>query len=219
MDERIPAEWIPNAAAWTAVVREGRIGTRVRVTDQAVIDAVLARGPRSVLDLGCGEGWLARALAARGVAVIGVDGVPALVEAAQQAGGGDFRVLSYEAIGDGALDVQVDVVVANFALLGERVVERLVAQVPRLLAAGGAFVVQTVHPWVASGDGPYEDGWREGSWAGFGPEFGAAPPWYFRTTGSWAALLVGAGLRVVEIEEPVDPDTGRPASLLLTAVE
>ena len=48
--------------------------------------AVAATGARRVLDLGCGEGWLARALAAGGLDVTGVDGAPALVEAATAAG-------------------------------------------------------------------------------------------------------------------------------------
>jgi 2-polyprenyl-3-methyl-5-hydroxy-6-metoxy-1,4-benzoquinol methylase len=79
-----------NAPAWTQSVRGGRIESRVQITDKAIIDAIMARSPRTVLDIGCGEGWLARALAARGVGVTGVDVVPGLVEAAQRAGAAIF---------------------------------------------------------------------------------------------------------------------------------
>jgi len=35
--------------------------------------------------------------------------------------------------------------------------------------------------------------------------------------GSWLALLVECGLRVVELREPLHPDSGKPASLILVA--
>ena len=62
--------WHANAQAWERAVREGRIASRKLVTDQAIVEAVLSRSPRTVIDLGCGEGWLARALARAGVQVV-----------------------------------------------------------------------------------------------------------------------------------------------------
>jgi hypothetical protein len=143
--------------------------------------------------------------------------VPALVEAARRAGGGDFRVASYEEVAAGALDLRVDVVVANFALIGGPAVDAVVARVPALLAPGGALVVQTLHPAAAAGDAPYADGWRPGSWTGFGPEFTHPAPWFFRTLGGWVRLLTAGGLRLAELREPVHPDTGRPASAIFVA--
>jgi len=217
-DAQVLGAWHASAEPWTDTVRAGRIESRRLVTDQAVVDAVMARTPRTALDLGCGEGWLARALAERGVRVTGVDAVPALVEAARRLGGGDFRVASYEEIAAGALDdVRVDVVVANFALIGGAAVDAVVRRMPALLAPGGALVVQTLHPLVATGDQPYVDGWRPGSWAGFGPEFTTPAPWYFRTLESWVRLLTESGLRLTELREPVHPATGRPASAIFAA--
>jgi 2-polyprenyl-3-methyl-5-hydroxy-6-metoxy-1,4-benzoquinol methylase len=83
--------WSRNAEAWTRTVREGGIESRRLVTDAAIVRAVLERRPERVLDLGCGEGWLARALAEHGLAVVGLDGSPELVEAARRAGGGEFH--------------------------------------------------------------------------------------------------------------------------------
>jgi 2-polyprenyl-3-methyl-5-hydroxy-6-metoxy-1,4-benzoquinol methylase len=216
-DAKIIDSWHRNAAPWTAAVREHQIESRALVTNQAVIDAILSRSPATVLDIGCGEGWLVRAVGERGIRAIGVDVVPELIERAEQAGGGEFRVASYEAIAAGALGVAVDVAVANFSLIGHESVNALLAYAPRLLTAGGSLIVQTLHPPTATGDLPYVDGWREGSWAGFSTDFTDPAPWYFRTMGSWVRLLSQSGLRLAELREPMHPISGKPVSAIFVA--
>ncbi len=77
--------------------------------------------------------------------------------------------------------------------------------------------MQTLHPLMACGDGPYVDGWRTGSWAGFGDDFSDPAPWYFRTTESWIRLLRDCGFRLVEMREPLHPISRKPISLILVA--
>jgi 2-polyprenyl-3-methyl-5-hydroxy-6-metoxy-1,4-benzoquinol methylase len=218
-DAKIIDSWHTNATPWTSAVREQRIESRKLVTDAAVVDAVMSRNPKSILDIGCGEGWLSRALGARGVEnVYGVDVVPALIDQANAAGGGEFKVASYEAIAGGALDLRVDVAVANFALIGKEAVDDLIRTSPRLLNPGGALIVQTLHPVIGTGDQPYEDGWRKGSWAGFSDDFSDPAPWYFRTVETWVALIASSGLRLVEMREPIHPTTRKPASVIFVAL-
>jgi len=85
------------------------------------------------------------------------------------------------------------------------------------LTSGGTLIIQTLHPVVVTGDLPYEDGWRQGSWAGFGDEFSDPAPWYFRTLESWKRLLADARLQTLEVREPVHPGTGKPASVIFIA--
>ncbi|SFN17765.1 class I SAM-dependent methyltransferase [Dokdonella immobilis] len=214
-DAEIIERWQSNSEPWTRAVREGRIGSRLLATDAAIVDAVLARKPTTVLDIGCGEGWLARALATRGIDVLGVDAVADLVAQARRAGGGRFEVLSHEALADGVLDTRFDVCVCNFSLLGEASVERLLARMPDLLVAGGALIVQTLHPPTVDPAQPYRDGWREGSWCGIDVEFQAPAPWYFRTLESWVRLFADSGLRIESLREPLHPRTAMPLSLVL----
>ncbi len=217
-DQRIIASWHTNAAAWTSAVREHHIESRRLVTDQAIVDTVLRRAPSTVIDIGCGEGWLARTLSQRGIRVLGLDAVPALIEQAQAAGGGEFRVASYEEIAAGAIPVRADLLVCNFSLIGKESVDGLLRAVPGLLTPRGALVIQTLHPVVACGEEPYRDGWRVGSWQGFDAAFTYPAPWYFRTLGSWVALLAQHRLRVIEMLEPLHPDNQRPASVILVSV-
>src|SRR5918999_4033222 len=95
-DRKIIDSWLKNAEPWTTAVRQNQIESRRLVTNRAIVETVLERRPHSALDIGCGEGWLARQLAEHGVNVIGIDVVPSLIEQAWRSGGGDFRVASYE---------------------------------------------------------------------------------------------------------------------------
>jgi 2-polyprenyl-3-methyl-5-hydroxy-6-metoxy-1,4-benzoquinol methylase len=217
-DQRIIASWRTNAAPWTSAVREHQIESRRLVTDQAIVDAVVSRAPSTVIDIGCGEGWLARTLSQRGIRVLGLDAVPALIEQAQAAGGGEFRVASYEEIAAGAIPVRADLLVCNFSLIGKESVDGLLQAVPGLLTARGAWVIQTLHPLVACGEEPYRDGWRAGSWQGFDGAFTDPAPWYFRTLASWVALFVRHRLRLIEMLEPLHPSTSQPASVIFVTV-
>src|SRR5476649_1481599 len=104
-DGQIIDSWHANAAPWALAVRQGQIESRLLATDRAIVEAVLSRSPRLVLDIGCGEGWLARALAAHGIRVLGMYAVPELIERARLSGGGECRLGSYEQIAAGMTPV------------------------------------------------------------------------------------------------------------------
>jgi SAM-dependent methyltransferase len=197
--EQLRRSWVANAAAWCDAVRGQQIESRRLVTDAAIVQAVLDQHPQRVLDLGCGEGWLARALAAHGISVTGVDASAPLIEAAREQGGGEFLVAGYDELPTGTFDV----IVANFSLLDDTF--------PTLPKA--TLVIQTVHPAFAGG--PYADGWRVETFDSFSGEWRESMPWYFRTLESWSRVLTKSGYTVSEIREPIHPERGVPASILL----
>ena len=208
--------WHHNAQAWIDAVRSGAIESRRQVTDQAILLAILGRQPERVLDLGCGEGWLLRALAGRGIEAVGVDGDSTLVDAARAAGAGEVHLASYAQLAEAKVHVGKDyeLICANFALLHQDIIE-LMSAMRALLVPGGALVIQTLHPWSVA-DGDYQDGWREESFAGFAGDW-QPMPWYFRTLASWLNALDMAGLRLVSLQEPQHPQSAVPQSLLMVA--
>lgn len=218
-EEQILASWAANAAAWTRAVRRGEVLSRERVTNGAILEAITTFAPQTLLDLGCGEGWLAHQCARHGIEVLGTDAVDAFTAIAAENAppGARFQTLTYKQIAAGALKERFDVMVANFSLLGDCSLDELFEAVPNLLAPSGCLLVQTLHPLLVCTDHPYADGWREGSWAGFSPAFREPAPWYFRTLESWMRLFQRHDLVVNEMREPIDPLSGQPASVMFRA--
>lgn len=232
-EREIRRSWLLNQDAWTRAVRNGDIESRERVTNRAIVEQLEALGEGAVLnmlDIGCGEGWLARTMAARGWRVMAIDAGPELIAAAkdlseERKGSGrggdvtrpDYRCLDYAALADLPELGNQDVLVCNFSLLGNESVRNVLDGLAQGAGEDCRLLIQTLHPYSACGDAPYRDGWREGSWDGFSGCFVEAPPWYFRTLSSWLALLHDTGWHVRSMQEPLLD--GRPASLILCAAK
>jgi 2-polyprenyl-3-methyl-5-hydroxy-6-metoxy-1,4-benzoquinol methylase len=212
---KIRASWDANAAAWTSAVRQKLIASRVAGTDAAIVDVCKRLQPSRVLDVGCGEGWLTRALADLACNVLGIDCSADLIVEARAAGGGNFDVLDYDTLARDSVRAAGpwDVILCNYVLFDDPV-SPLLAALRSRLAPQGRVVIQTVHPWIAAAD-TYKPAWREEDFSDFGVPFAASMPWYFRTLESWSSELRDAGLVITRIEEPLNPETGRPLSLIL----
>jgi 2-polyprenyl-3-methyl-5-hydroxy-6-metoxy-1,4-benzoquinol methylase len=214
-ETQIIRSWHANAKQWARAIQSGSIDSRKLVTDRAIVDAVSSVRPSRVLDLGCGEGWLARTLSALGVRVTGVDAVPELIAEAVRLGGAEFQLQSYADIANRQWRcAPFDAAVCNFSLLGKESVESLLGTLGAYLEDAGHLIVQTLHPVSACGGSPYRDGWRAGSWQGFGADFSDPAPWYFRTLESWVAMLRQSGFDVQECREPTAAGAIAPASVI-----
>ncbi len=180
-DQLVLNSWNQNASAWITTIENEEIASRKLVTNKAIIDAVTSYSINSILDIGCGEGWLTRELTNQGIEAWGVDGVSALIEKARLMNCGKFQVASYEDIfSKNEIDIQFDAAVCNFSLLGKETVDNLIKSIPVLLKNNQLLFIQTLHPIMSCGESAYVDGWREELWNGFNSDFKAAP-WYFRT--------------------------------------
>lgn len=215
-EEYILQSWHANAAPWTSAIKTEAIETRKLITNKAIVDAILQYQPQSLLDVGCGEGWLCRAMQSHGVKTTGIDAIAALIASAKEQGAGEFDVVSYQDIAEGKFNPPslFDAMVFNFSLFGNELVVAMLSQLHKFLTAHGKLFIQTLHPHTASADKPYSDGWREGSWNGFSEEFTDPAPWYFRTIESWIDLLIASGFNLLQSREPVNPRTGKPASII-----
>jgi 2-polyprenyl-3-methyl-5-hydroxy-6-metoxy-1,4-benzoquinol methylase len=145
--------WDQKAAFWDAL--HGNEGNRFhRRLVAPAVERLLALQPgERVLDVACGNGVLARRLAALGGRVTAVDFSPTLIEKAQQRGQPDGEPIQYcvvDATDEEALaalgEEQFDAVVCTMALMDMPAIAPLYRAVRRLLAENGRFVFATAHP-------------------------------------------------------------------------
>ncbi|HEU0055473.1 MAG TPA: methyltransferase domain-containing protein [Longimicrobium sp.] len=215
-DARVLAAWDANAAAWTRALREGRLPGRA-AADEAILRLVRQVPTGPILDAGCGEGWLARELAGHRHEVMAVDGSTEMLVRAEEARGVRFRRLTYAEAAEHPrrLEGPFGTIVFNFSLPGEKITP-ILETAGEVLFPYGRILIQAPHP-TESSDEPYADEWREERFAETGIDFPRPQPFYFRTLATWIAELRRARLILTEVLEPVDPETGRPVSLILSA--
>ncbi|MDP9346133.1 MAG: class I SAM-dependent methyltransferase [Actinomycetota bacterium] len=137
--------WDDGAADWIAWARTpGHDHFFWALTLPALL-ALLPDPGRLTVDVGGGEGRVARELKARGHKVVVVEGSAALADAARDADP-DLEVHTADAaampLGDGAADLAV----ASMSLLNMDDLDAVVAEIARVLAPGGRFCLTTVHP-------------------------------------------------------------------------
>jgi SAM-dependent methyltransferase len=174
-----------------------------------------------VLDLGCGHGWLAGEYAARGAAVVGVDGSAALLERARAEHPAARFVEAdlVQGLPADLLDPPFDAVVAHMVVMDVPDLTDLFADVARALTRDGVFVASLLHPAYFSHavDGPEAPRpWRrhvggyldhEERWiAAFGGH-----RHYHRPLSWYVGQLAAAGFVVTGLTEPPSlPQHGRP---------
>ena len=218
-EAKILESWQVNAENWIQTIAHSEIESRQLVTNQAIIDAMnkfLIHKEMSVIDIGCGEGWLLRYLEQKGYKnLFGVDAIPPLIASAKQSvPTASFATCTYQEIAEGKLPFKgFDLIVCNFSLLGKESTEDLIKSLPYLLKINGKVIVQTLHPHTIKGVGNTST-WVEGSWIGMKRDFQMPYDWYFRTLEDWLVLFENAKLGLLEQIEPLHPYTDLPASII-----
>jgi len=216
--DKILDNWKINGKAWIQTIQSDEIVSRSKVTNAAILGAALALQPQRVLDLGCGEGWLCRALLESGIEAVGIDGVPELIDHANKKGG-RFYHLPYSNCTPDRLQFlsEFDVLIFNYSLFEKEVTELLTNLRTTCLQAGGKALFQTVHPeHPALGTEGGSRFIRE-DWHMMQRDYSGTYSWYLRTPSDWEATLLEAGFSTVSFQETQDPETGEVISLLVTA--
>ncbi len=164
-----------------------------------------------VLDLGCGEGIVTRALAARGARVLGIDPSPRMIEHA--------RTLPTEArfaVDDGctlatvATD-SVEWVTAALSLNNVPDLDAALTAAGRVLTQGGRLVFTIPHPCFEAPHATWTEGrprrvvgdyHAEGFWRSDDPESVRRAGNQHRTLSTYLTTLVARGFRIEAVAEP-----------------
>jgi SAM-dependent methyltransferase len=141
--------WESEAAAWIEWVRRPGNDSYDRFHRDLFFDLVPGPGKLTV-DVGCGEGRVARDLLERGHRVVAFDGSPALVAAAR-----NFTPSVAAEVADVTAlplpDACADLVVAFMVLHDVEDVDGAVREAARVLEPGGRLCLALVHPMSSAG--------------------------------------------------------------------
>jgi 2-polyprenyl-3-methyl-5-hydroxy-6-metoxy-1,4-benzoquinol methylase len=202
--------WEKNAESWNQAIRSELVESR-KITNPAMISEILKTNPQSVLDLGCGEGWIASQLLPRGIKYTGFDFSENLIELAAKAyPQGVFKAIGYDEMIRTDVKADFDAVLFNFSLFDENLTA-LLRKAASLLEPKGTMLIQTLHPRALD---PYEDGWRTEDFKTFPVSFSGTMRWYGRTLESWEKLFLDSGLEIFKTVEPVHPETKKTLSIV-----
>jgi len=140
--------WEAEAGRWAAWAREPGHDAYWYYRD--AFFALVPPPGRATLEVGCGEGRVARDLAAQGHRVTGIDVTQALALLAAEAGAGPTYVLA-----DGAAlpfeSATFDLVVAYNSLMDVDDMPAVVHEIGRVLAPGGRLCACITHPLADAG--------------------------------------------------------------------
>lgn len=210
--------WEENAAAWIAWAREPGHDSYWRFHRDLFLELVLPPFGRT-LDVGCGEGRLARDLAALGHDVVGVDASSTMLAAAREAAP-EMELHLADAADLPFADESFSLVVAFMSLQDVDDLSGAMREAARVLALGGRLCLAIVHPLNSAGsfvertadstfviDGSYLD--ESGTDETFERD-GLAMRFVsrHRPLQTYTELLTANGLLIERLREPALPEAG-----------
>jgi SAM-dependent methyltransferase len=210
--------WEANAGWWQTGFTDG---ADPEYEEQIIPLAVeCLTGARRILDIGCGEGQIARvARRIDGVeTVVGIDPTPAQLAVADERGGGvGYARAAADALpfADGSFDAAVACLVFEHI----RAVDAAIAEVGRVLEPGGRFAFFLNHPLLQTPNSgwiddhvldPPEQYWRIGAYLVEDEtleevEKGVFLPFIHRPLSRYINTLAANGMTLVRMEEPAPP--------------
>ena len=218
-EDPVDENWDSIADWYASLVRDGSpMHSFSRDILLSVLPANLAG--LNALDIGCGEGLITRALAARGARAVGIDPTSALIDHARavekaQPVGASYRQDDGETLSSVDTD-SIDWVTAALSLNNIPDLPAATASIKRALKPQGALAFTVPHPCF---DAPYGgsvnvngtprrlvgDYLAEGFWRSTDPQSVRRAGNYHRTIATYVNILIEHGLAIEVLAEPA-PD-------------
>ena len=235
MEDRIQNQWEKNAEAFTDLIAGVGTPHHKSILNPCVEELLGDVKGKSLLDAGCGEGYLARHYTKKGANVVAIDLSPKLIETSKKITDSerldiDYRVgdvCHIESIPNGIFDI----VLSNLVLLNIPCLDDALKEYNRVLKTGGYLVFSIVHPafnfygsaaWEMGEKDPdtnrreglffkvdnyFDEREYERSWrTRKGEKFPAPISFFHRTLSTYLNSLMMNGFNLVDFKEPLPID-------------
>lgn len=196
--------------------------SRRYILDPVMLPRAVALAPKTMLDVGCGEGRFCRMVQPHGIAATGIDPTPALIHSARAR---DPQSTYLEAPAEKLPfpDASFELVVSYLTLIDILDIQAAIPEMARVLAPGGSMLIANLNSFTTAGE---TMGWVKDVWGqrryfpidNYLTERSAWQEWrgiriknYHRPFGTYMKLLLGAGLQLTYFDEAV-PIASAPAS-------
>ena len=211
--------WNQKAGEWDIQVGDHGDRNRMLNSDPVLWQFVGDVQGLTVLDAGCGTGYLSRQLCRQGAIVTGVDFSPKMIEISQQKAQAENLVIYFQEDSCSQLKTlsshYFDVLVSNYVLMDLPDLKAAIQSFYRVLKTGGIAVVVFSHPCFPQGDAAMVNSdrsiiyrWQQSyfephkrqdaPWKHFTSPF----VWFHRPLSDYWKAFKEAGFTVIDFEEP-----------------
>lgn len=223
--EQISRAWNNLADKWSRRYTEYGDMNRRYIIDPTLFRIIGAVNGLSVLDAGCGNGYLCRLLAKKGAKMVGVDISQKFIDIAEQKEKEKALGIQYYTQTLSNLSMfrneTFDLIVSNLALMDVHNLEKAIEELHRALKKKGRLVFSIMHPCFSS---PPVHGWvripqdsnREEDWIYWKIDkyfdksmetwqYGDMPPTYsfHHPLSDYIKMLLRQGFTITDFEEPI----------------
>jgi len=207
-DERpLRVKWEAASADWVGWARSPHRDHAFWRMNLPQLMAMLPPAGELTLDVGCGEGRVARELIAIGHRVVGIESSPTLAQAAREADP-TFEVRVADAAAMPLEDEEADLAVASLSLMNMDDMPQVLLEVARVLRPSGLLCFNVLHPVNSWGDSGLESYFATGAYEERIEAHGAKLTLHdtHRPLSDYFSALEGAGFLVESLHEPVPGD-------------
>jgi SAM-dependent methyltransferase len=205
-EQSLRAAWDENAEDWVRWARSRECDHAFWHLNLPALLAMLPGPSEMTVDVGCGEGRLARALKELGHHVVGVESSPVLAQTAKQADP-SFEVHMADAVAMPLPNDVADLAIASLSLMNMDDMPGVVGEIARVLRPEGRLCFSVLHPintWGDAGAGYFETVRYTEELERDGARMTLHDT--HRPLGDYFAALQDAGFIVERVVEPVPGD-------------
>ena len=149
-EQEVRQYWDYNAPAWIKGVRAGHDIYRDHVNNPAFLRNLPGLDGKTLLDVGCGEGYNTRKFADLGAQVIGIDISPKMIQAARECEQHHNRAIQYIVASGADLsmfeDSYFNVVLSTMAFMDMPDYTGCIKEISRVIKPSGFFQFSITHP-------------------------------------------------------------------------